>query len=252
MNFFAHATAAERYAAARPYFHPKAVQVLLEVTKQTRFSSALDVACGTGMGTRALLEVCDAVTGCDLSPEMLAHARATVPHATFLEAPAEALPLPDSSVALVTTFLAFHWFDQARFLMEAKRVLEPGGWLMVCNHYFIAEMQGQPDFKTWADAFYPNYPRPNRNPSKLEASDAERFGFTVHVETSFDDAYAMTAAEFALYVSTQSNIIAKVEHGEERLEAVLERIEHGVEPLLQDDQGVFLFRGDVRVLRANP
>ena len=92
MNYFSHVSAAERYASARPYFHPKAVSILLEVTGKTRFSSALDVATGTGMGARALFEVCDEVTGCDLSPEMLIHARATVPGASFLKAPAEALP----------------------------------------------------------------------------------------------------------------------------------------------------------------
>lgn len=107
MNYFSHVSAAERYATARPYFHPKAVSILLQATKRTRFSSALDVATGTGVGARALLEVCGTVTGCDLSPELLMHARASALGALFVEAPAPALPLPDSSVTLVTTFLAF-------------------------------------------------------------------------------------------------------------------------------------------------
>jgi ubiquinone/menaquinone biosynthesis C-methylase UbiE len=251
MNYFAHATAAERYASARPYFHPKAVQILLEATKQTRFSRALDVACGTGMGTRALLEVCDEVVGCDLLREMLAWARAHVPGAQFVEAPAEVLPVPDSSVALVTTFLAFHWFDQARFLVEAKRALEPGGHLMICHHAFSAELRDRPEFKTLADEFYANYPTPPRNPSKLEPKDAERLGFRLLEEVMFADEFAMNVSELARYISTQSDIIAKVEHGEERLEDVLERIETAVQPLLGEARGMFGFTGRVSVLRAD-
>ena len=250
MHYFSHVSAAERYAAARPYFHPKAVAVLLEVIGKTRFSSALDVATGTGMGARALLEVCDQVTGCDLSFEMLAHARATVPGASFIEAPAEILPVTDSSVALVTTFLAFHWFDQARFLGEVKRVLEPGGYLMICNHHSLATLRDQPAFKTWANGFYAHYPTPPRNSSSLEPSDAERFGFALVAQSSFEDEFWMNANEVAAYISTQSNIIAKVEQGGERLEDVCETIERGVEPLLGEARGAFGFRGAVWVLRS--
>ncbi len=249
LNYFSHATAAERYAAARPYFHPKAVQLLLEVTGKTRFSSALDVATGTGMGARALLEVCDAVTGCDLSPEMLAHARATVPGASFLEAPAEVLPLPDSSVALVTTFMAFHWFDQMRFLRQVRRVLEPGGYLMICHHKSLATLRDQPAFRTWADGFYTDYPAPPRNPSELEPGDVERFGFTLVEHKSFEDEFWMTASEMARYISTQSNIIAKVEQGAERLEDICETIERGAHVFLGGASGAFLFSGAVWVLR---
>ena len=189
------------------------------------------------------------MTGCDLSFEMLAHARATVPGASFIEAPAEALPLPDSSVALVTTFLAFHWFDQARFLGEVRRVLEPGGYLMICYHESLATLRDQPTFRAWADGFYANYPAPPRNPSRLEPSDAERFGFALVEHANFEDEFWMNASELAHYISTQSNIIAKVEQGEERLEDVLESIERSAKAFLGEPRGAFLFSGAIWVLR---
>ena len=250
MNYFSHVSAAQRYAIARPYFHPKAVAVLLEAAKTMRFASALDVATGTGMGARALLEVCDQVTGCDLSPEMLAHARATVPGASFIEAPAEALPVPESSVVLVTTFLAFHWFDQARFLEEVRRVLEPGGYLMICNHHALATLRDHPAFKVWADGFYANYPTPPRNSSIVGTGDAQRFGFDLIAQSSFEDEFWMNATEVAAYISTQSNIIAKVEQGGERLEDICKTIQCGVQPLLGQARGAFGFRGSVWVLRS--
>ncbi|GAB4003157.1 hypothetical protein GCM10029992_43680 [Glycomyces albus] len=42
-------------------------------------------------------------------------------------APAEELPLPDSSVDVVTAGQAYHWFDRDRALPEFRRVLRPGG-----------------------------------------------------------------------------------------------------------------------------
>ena len=42
------------------------------------------------------------------------------------------IPLPDNSCDLVSSFLAAHWFDPLeKFYSEAKRVLKPGGCLVV-------------------------------------------------------------------------------------------------------------------------
>ena len=47
---------------------------------------------------------------------------------------AEELPFPDSSVDLLTAASAAHWFDQARFLVEAARVLKPGGCMALLGY----------------------------------------------------------------------------------------------------------------------
>jgi len=92
----------------------------------------LDLACGTGNYLR-----CQAASyagapvgwwGLDLSPEMLALARAKVPQATLVEGSAEALPFPDGHFHLVVCHFAFHHFAQKqRVLDEVRRVLVPGG-----------------------------------------------------------------------------------------------------------------------------
>jgi ubiquinone/menaquinone biosynthesis C-methylase UbiE len=249
VTYFSHASAAKRYAAARPYFHPKAVGLLVGATGQARFSSALDVACGTGMGTRALLEVCDNVVGCDISAEMLLLARDEVKDAVFLEARAEHLPLEDASVDLVTTFMALHWFDQTRFFWEVQRVLKPGGYLMVCNHWSKAELRDHPEFKVWADGFYANYPAPPRNAGKPDLDASKEFGFEKVFQQTFEDEFMMNAEELAAYISTQSNVIAKVEHGDESLERVLDTITIAAANILGTQRGVFQFGGEVWVLR---
>jgi SAM-dependent methyltransferase len=51
-----------------------------------------------------------------------------------LDAPAEAVPLPDGSVDAVTAAQAFHWFDRPATLAECARLLRRGGGLaMIWN-----------------------------------------------------------------------------------------------------------------------
>lgn len=98
----------------------------------------LDVACGTGIITRAAAEQVGAtgsVTGVDLAPDMLAVAR-TVPAAgapiVWEEADAVSLPLPDGTcdVALCQMGLMF-MEDRVAAVRELRRVLAPGGRVVV-------------------------------------------------------------------------------------------------------------------------
>jgi ubiquinone/menaquinone biosynthesis C-methylase UbiE len=62
---------------------------------------------------------------------MRAQAKAAVPAAVLLDGTAEAIPLEDASVDVVTVAQAFHWFDAPVALAEIARVLRPGGRLAI-------------------------------------------------------------------------------------------------------------------------
>lgn len=93
----------------------------------------LDVATGGGHVARVFSPLVGRVIASDLTPEMLASAAHYLTglglgNVTFLEADAEALPLADGSVDLVTCRIAPHHFPHPdRFVAEAARVLRPGG-----------------------------------------------------------------------------------------------------------------------------
>jgi ubiquinone/menaquinone biosynthesis C-methylase UbiE len=115
---------------------------------------------------------------------MLSHA-GRHPQIRYLEGPAEQMPFSDASFGLVTVGLAFHWFDQRQFVSEARRVLQPGGWLVIYNDRFMGRMTGNDDYQKWyREQYLMRYPSPPRNRQTFADSDALAYGF---VPSGFDE-----------------------------------------------------------------
>lgn len=93
----------------------------------------LDVGCGTGQLAAALVERAGAkVWGVDASPEMLAVARARVPHGVGLKrGEAEALPFRDGWFERVVMALVVHLLDRPQAFAEAARVLVADGRIVI-------------------------------------------------------------------------------------------------------------------------
>ena len=250
-NFFAHASAAERYARARPYFHPLVIErIRAHLKLEQSVPRALDVACGTGQSARALQAIAERVTGTDLSSEMLGYARQN-PDIEFLESPAESLPFDAETFDLLTVCMAFHWFDQAKFLLEAHRVLKANGWLIVYNNEARAQMIGNPEFRNWADQFYTSYPTPSRTATPTDPAFFSNHGFQLDPLEEVENHVSFTPDELAAYMTTQSNFIAKVEQGAESLEEVHARIVEAATPLFAEARADFLFASRIWYLHKH-
>ncbi|MEC7376180.1 MAG: malonyl-ACP O-methyltransferase BioC [Pseudomonadota bacterium] len=95
----------------------------------------LDLGCGTGWFTRKLqsLQAPATLTGIDLSPGMILQASGSSPGVIdWLVADAEHLPVASGSQDLVFSNLMIQWCDDPRgVLRECRRVLRPGGWLVM-------------------------------------------------------------------------------------------------------------------------
>ncbi|GGU95756.1 methyltransferase [Kitasatospora herbaricolor] len=93
----------------------------------------LDAGCGTGRALPALRAAVGpdgAVTGVDVTPEMLAEAEAHRAQATLLLADCADLPLPDAAFdAVFAAGLVSHLPAPALALRELARVTRPGGLL---------------------------------------------------------------------------------------------------------------------------
>src|SRR5262245_37218951 len=120
-----------------------------------RHMAVLDVGCGTGLMSAMLAAQGRQVVGVDLSSAMIAQARRRSGScATFIEADAENLPIASSSVDAVVNLISLHHYpDPSRAVAEFRRVLRPGGSLVLIafdrNSRYIALAQRTNRWITW-------------------------------------------------------------------------------------------------------
>jgi len=119
-------------------FEPYAVDLALRLPPSAL--RVVEVAAGTGRVTRRLLDVLPVegrLTATDLNAPMLEVARSLIaddPRLTWQQADAQALPFPDGSAeAVVCQFGLMFVPDKVAALREMKRILAPGGIVLVAT-----------------------------------------------------------------------------------------------------------------------
>jgi len=94
----------------------------------------LDIAAGTGTSSSAIARAGARVTALDFSAGMVAVGRQRHPDIDFVEGDATALPFNDASFDAVTvSFGLRNVQDPRKALAEMRRVLVPGGRLVICE-----------------------------------------------------------------------------------------------------------------------
>jgi SAM-dependent methyltransferase len=124
----------ENYVRYRPGYPPQVVQELEAQCGLTPTHAIADIASGTGIWTRMLLENGNPVFGVEPNAEMReagGRLLAAFPNFTSIAGTAEATTLGDHSMDFVTAAQAAHWFDRPRARREFVRILKPGGWLVL-------------------------------------------------------------------------------------------------------------------------
>jgi SAM-dependent methyltransferase len=120
----------ENYARFRPGYPPEVLDLLRTECGLRPNHVIADIASGTGIFTRLLLENGNPVFAVEPNREMreagsrlLASDRLTAVAGT-----AEETTLPSASMDFVTAAQAAHWFDRDRARREFARILKSGGW----------------------------------------------------------------------------------------------------------------------------
>ncbi|SEJ79902.1 Ubiquinone/menaquinone biosynthesis C-methylase UbiE [Bhargavaea ginsengi] len=103
--------------------------------------SVADLGSGTGVLTRMLVEQGAEVTGIDPSAELIREAQLIDSELgetiRYVNRYAEDTDLPGQSFDAVTALRAWHWFDGETVLKEVKRILKPGGDLLIMDSGFV-------------------------------------------------------------------------------------------------------------------
>lgn len=121
---------------------------VLEAVSFDGTEDVLDVPCGTGELARLLLARWPGLktTGVDISPGMLrkAAAKNRGNQVSWIEADVVNLPVPDGRFDWAICANSFHYFRRpAESLQELRRVLRPGGRLMLvdwCDDYLVCKL----------------------------------------------------------------------------------------------------------------
>lgn len=109
-----------------------------------RFKKVIDLGCGSGYGSAELARKAEQVMGVDVSEEAIREAREryALPNLQFEVASVDRLPFADGSFQLGVCFEVIEHLENYRDLLaEARRVLAPGGQLVIStpNLEFYAE-----------------------------------------------------------------------------------------------------------------
>jgi SAM-dependent methyltransferase len=118
---------AQDYDRYRPSPPPPALDWLIP----SGAGAILDLAAGTGLVTRELIDRAARVVAVEPDERMRAVLADRVPRAEALAGRGEDIPLPGASVDAVVISAAWHWLDPALAVPEIARVLRPGGRLGV-------------------------------------------------------------------------------------------------------------------------
>jgi ubiquinone/menaquinone biosynthesis C-methylase UbiE len=124
----------ENYIRYRPNYPPEVLETLRAECGLTPDGTIADIASGTGIFTRLLLENGNRVYGIEPNREMREAAERLLvefPRFTSVPGTAEATALADHSADFATAAQAAHWFDLPKARQEFARILKPRGWAVL-------------------------------------------------------------------------------------------------------------------------
>ena len=240
MNYFDPEDAAKRYSIGRPYFHQNTIRKVKEQLQIDQLlDKGLDVACGTGLSTKALTEIVSIVHGTDLSDEMLKNAIKDE-KIIYQKAIAESQPFLNEFFEIITVCSGIHWFDIDKFLNEAYRLLKSNYWLVVYDNFFISEMENTPLFNNWyQDVYQQKFPAPKRNNTyDWSRQNMMNKGFANYYEQNFKNPISFTRKDLVLYFTTQSNITNVVESKKEDYSTIELWLDEELSKFYSDDDEV--------------
>ena len=184
----------------------------------------LEVAAGTGLWSRFLIECGATLTIVEPDDDMRAVLERQSPQVRSLVGTAESLPVADASFDVVVVSSAWHWFSQPEATHEMARVLVDNGRLFVLWNGFSRDLEWVNELSKLRDS--------NRDPlvrlrswRAAELSDGLFFDIS---EIALDWTWRRTTDQLVALFGTYSGVIVRTNDErasvERRLRAYLENV----------------------------
>lgn len=120
----------DSYTNYRPSYPKEAIDYLYNSVGLHSNSKIADIGAGTGIFSKLLLERGSYVIAVEPNQAMRTAAEQMLesePNFQTISGSAESTGLPDQSVDFIVCAQAFHWFDRLAAQTEFRRILQPGG-----------------------------------------------------------------------------------------------------------------------------
>jgi SAM-dependent methyltransferase len=195
------------YASFRPTYPPALADYLASLTP--RHDLALDCGCGNGQLSVLLADRFTKVVATDASAQQIAQAQRHA-RVAYRQARAETTGLADQSADLITVAQAAHWFDLDAFYAEVRRMLRPGGAIVLIT-YGVTETDRE--IRRCVGHFYKDVIGPYWPPERRHVEDGYRtlpFPFREEEAPPLAIEREWTADDLVGYVSTWSASINAV------------------------------------------
>jgi len=206
---------ADLYDQARPSYPDELVDDLFSLSGVEPGGRVLEIGCGTGQLSTALVARGASLTAVELGENMARVARRKLPEAEIIVSSFEDWPVPAEPFDLVVSATAFHWLDPEIRVEKSANLLGPQGSLALIDTYWAVEQEAdefsqasQECYASWDPDYDPDFEPLTLGdlpPTKPELEDSGRFDSVemrqYKVERQYD-----TKAYLAL-LGTYSNIL---------------------------------------------
>jgi ubiquinone/menaquinone biosynthesis C-methylase UbiE len=124
----------ESYVRYRPSYPREAIDLIIDEFKVGTDTVVADIGSGTGIFSRLLAGHVSTIYCVEPNPKMREAAESglnDIPSFRSVDGSAESTNLHSHSVDLITVAQAFHWFDRNKARIEFRRILKPGGKVLI-------------------------------------------------------------------------------------------------------------------------
>jgi SAM-dependent methyltransferase len=191
------------YALDRPSVHG---QFLQSARLGRQANRALDLGCGAGLSTAALMPWASQVIGLEPVAAMLAHRQKVAPQASFVIARAERVPFAPRSFDLVTAAGSLNYADLPSAFGEVARMLTPDGTFLLYDFSPGRRSAGDENLASWFDSFERRFPwPPGWQPFDVRELPLSAYGLRLLDYTDVEARLPMTFDAYLRYMLSETN-----------------------------------------------
>ncbi len=235
----------------------------------------LDAGCGSGYGSAELARSAGMVVGADVAREAVEYARGhySLPNLQFLQASCTALPFAAAGFELIVAFEVIeHLLDWRAFLLEARRLLSPGGQCVFStpNKAYYVDSRGHAgenpyhahefsfeEFRDELRSIFPHVslflqnhtegfvfqPAPTFSPAEARVESVGGRPEHSHFFIAVCALSPQTGAPTFLYIPRAANVLREREHHIHKLDEEVELKNQTIEELAEErDKLIGMFR----------